>query len=89
MAFARDGFRLLHNGGVSATGVRMRVWTYITDEADTAVEANAYFDGVEDNGLAVGDVILAVVDADGTPELKNYIVRVGGADVTVALQSAT
>lgn len=87
--YDKDGLRLVHNGGVSAGGARLRIWSYITDDADTVVEGDGYFDGVEDNGLVAGDIIMAVVSAGGTKELKNYIVRVGGADVTVALQSAT
>lgn len=85
MAFDHDSLRCIADGGVAPNGNQAHIYHYMTTDADTDVEADGYFDGVLNDGLAVGDVILASIDVDGTPELKSYIVTVGGANVTVAL----
>lgn len=84
MAFNADGLRCFSDGGI-ANGVQNHLYHYATTDADTAIEADGYFDGVLDDGLAVGDFILASVDVDGAAEGKLYYVTAGGADVAVAL----
>lgn len=87
MAFDHDSLRCIADGGVTPDGNQAHIYHYMTTDADTDVEGDGYFDGVLNDGLEIGDVIFASVDVDGTPELKTYIVTVGGADVTVALQA--
>lgn len=69
--------------GESDSATPKRQYAYVTNDDKTAVEANAYFDGILDNGLNIGDVITAIMDLDGTPLLKHYIVTAGGADVAI------
>lgn len=85
MAFAQSGLKLTCLGGAIGTGEGSvkNIYHYATNDADTVVEANGYFDGVTGDPLNVGDIIIASLDVDGTPEVKIYIVSVGGADVTV------
>lgn len=66
------------------TGAPVNIYQLITNDTAAAVEANGYFDGVFENGLNKGDLILACVDHDGTIGWNIYGVSVGGADVTVA-----
>lgn len=68
-----------------APGNINQIYWYRTNDADTVVEGDGYFDGVLNDGLNVGDLIFAEVDVDGTEELKLYRVTVGGADVTVVV----
>ncbi len=82
MAFDREGLIQFNSGGAEAgqggtlTGVK-KVWHYVTNDADTVVEADGYFDATE---MGKGDVILASLDLDGTPEVKVYIGSVGTGD---------
>lgn len=75
----------LGNQGPDATNV-MSVWHYITNDADTVVEADAYFDST---AMLLGDLLFGSLDVDGTPEVKAYVVSVGNGladgtnDVTV------
>ncbi|MBE2191870.1 MAG: hypothetical protein IAE63_06795 [Alphaproteobacteria bacterium] len=74
----------LHNlPGADDGDTPKRVYALVTNDTKTVVEANGYFDGVLDNGLGAGDVIMAVLDDDGTPLLKFYFVTAGGADVAI------
>lgn len=92
MAFNRDGFQLVGLGGcIAATfptaGNVSRIFHYITNDADTEIEANGYFDTTP---LRKGDVLLASIDIDGTPEGKTYLCTVGTGDqasndVTIAM----
>lgn len=92
MAFNLDGLALVGNGGVIAqtfptAGTVSRVWHYVTNDTDTQVETDGYFDSTN---LRKGDVVLATIDLDGTPEGKTYLVTVGTGDaasndVTVAM----
>lgn len=59
-------------------------YAYFTNDTASAVETNGYFDGVLNDGLKANDIIAAYMDIDGTPVAKEYLVTVGGADVTVA-----
>lgn len=90
MAFDVGGLIAIATGAaVAGSGTRGTIYHYATNDADTVVEADGYFDGALDDGLNKGDVIIANIDMDGTPEGKNYLVTVGGADVTVAQFSAS
>ncbi len=82
MAFDAEGLIQFNSGGAIAgaggtlTAVK-KIWHYATNDADTVVEANGYFDNTE---MGLGDLILASLDIDGTPEVKFYIVSVGTGD---------
>lgn len=71
--------------GVSPSGSTGANNLYFLSTNDTAaaVETDGYFDGVLDDGLAEGDVIISALDLDGTSLLKIYFVTAGGADVAV------
>lgn len=74
----------LHNlPGADDGDTPKRVYALVTNDTKTVVEANGYFDGILSNGLNAGDVILGLLDDDGTPLLKLYLVTAGGADVAV------
>ena len=90
MAFSNDGLRRLTHGGVTAAGSGnvVSIWHYATNDADTVVEADGYFDSVSEQ-MSTGDIIMASLDLDGTPELKSYIATVTTGDVAIALQSTT
>lgn len=78
MAFAESGLQVLSFGGTLTAGQpAANIWHYITNDADTVVEANAYFDLT---AMRLGDLLLASIDVDGTPEVKAYIVSVGTGD---------
>lgn len=66
------------------------LWQFATNDLATAVEAAGFFNGLADS-MAVGDVILASMDLDGTPVMKTYTVTAISAAkvVTVALQTVT
>ena len=88
MAFAAAGLKLIAPGGAIGTGAGSvkNIYHYATNDADTVVEANGYFDSTS---LNLGDIVIASLDVDGTPEVKMYIVSVGTGDadtndVTVA-----
>ena len=79
MAFDSDGLQQFNNGGAlgSGDGSVKKLWHYVTNDADTVVEADGYFDTT---ALNQGDLIWASLDLDGTPEVKTYIVSVGTGD---------
>jgi hypothetical protein len=81
MAYNADGLRVIAHGGALGTGPGnvAKIYHYITNDADTVVETDAYFDTTDMNK---GDVVHASVDIDGTPEYKCYIVSVGTGDAT-------
>lgn len=90
MAFDKKGLTMVATGAAvgSAPGNVRNLYFYVTNDADTVVETNGYFDSLSTLtpmavDLLVGDVIIASLDVDGTPEVKMYVVSVGGADVTV------
>ena len=82
MAFDVEGLIVYNSGGAEAgqggtlTGVK-KLWHYATNDADTVVEADGYFDSTE---MGLGDIVLTSLDLDGTPEVKGYIVSVGTGD---------
>lgn len=88
MAFDADGLRCFAHGGVLGSNTvsndvvtswaQKRLWHYVTNDADTVVEANGYFDGA---GPGPGDIIMCSLDIDGTDEVKLYVVTGTIADV--------
>jgi hypothetical protein len=85
MAYDDAGLKMIAAGGAIGTGDGSvkAIYHYATNDTDTAVEADGYFDGAAGDPLNTGDLIFASLDVDGTPEGKQYIVGVGGTDVTV------
>jgi len=78
MAFAAAGLADIGFGGALTAGSpHNRVWHYVTNDADTVVEADGYFDSTE---MRAGDLVLAALDMDGTDEVKAYVVSVGTGD---------
>lgn len=60
------------------------MWHYVTDDADTVVETDGYFDDSEMSSMGVtGDLLHVLVDLDGTPELKIYFITVVATDVAL------
>lgn len=74
MAFDAQGLQVIATGGALAAGSVQKIYSYITNDADTVVEANAYFDTTD---MRTGDLVIASLDVDGTPEVKHYIVSAG------------
>ena len=81
MAFLASGLQQFNAGGAvgSGAGSVKKLWHYATADADTAVEADGYFDGT---ALNVGDIVIASLGVGGTEEVKIYIVSVGTGDPT-------
>lgn len=81
MAFAATGLINFNSGGALGAGGTLTsvksLWHYATNDADTVVEADGYFDST---GMALGDIVIASLDLDGTPEVKVYVVSVGTGD---------
>lgn len=93
MAFNQDGLKLIAPGGTIAatypdSGTTRNVYHYITNDDLATVLADAYFDGVASDPLLAGDIILASVDIDGSPQAVALAVTVGGSDVTVQLSDS-
>lgn len=88
MAYNADGLKLIAPGGAieaafpTGGGVKS-IYSYVTNDDAETVEADGYFDGINGDPLVAGDVMLAVLDVDGSPTFRNYVVSVGGGDVTV------
>lgn len=90
MAFNLDGFKRLASVGAIGTGTGSvkALCTYHTNDDAAAVEAAGYFNSLAPNDLRAGDIIMAGLDIDGTPALKNYIVTaVTATAVTIAAQT--
>ncbi len=78
MAFDIDGF-----GTVGPAAGQNMVHYYRTDDLAATVEAASYFNGISDI-LRSGDQILASLDMDGTPAIKQYLVSaIAAGAVTV------
>jgi len=79
MAFNAVGLQQFNSGGAVGTGSGSvkKLWHYATADADTAVEAGAYFDTT---ALNLGDILIASLGVGGTEEVKMYIVSVGTGD---------
>lgn len=85
MAYLTAGLKMLNPGGAigAGEGSSKDIYHYATNDIDTVVQTDGYFDDIDGDPLVVGDLILASLDVDGTPEVKIYIVTVGGSDVTI------
>ena len=84
MAFDAQGWKLIANGGTPAKGQQVqRLYLYTTNDAASLLDDDGYFDVVPGDPLQVGDVIMSSAKVDVTPVGTNWIVSVGGADVTV------
>ncbi len=85
MAYIAAGLKLIEIGGAVGTGSgsAKNLYHYSTNDVDTVVETDGYFDDIDGDPLNVGDLIFISLDVDGTPEVKIYIVSVGGSDVTI------
>lgn len=68
----------------TAPGNIPQLYAYLTNDTAAVVETDGYFDGAVTNGLKANDIIKAYMDIDGTPVAKEYLVTIGGADVTIA-----
>jgi len=80
MAFLAAGLSKYAHGGALGTGdgSLRSMWHYVTNDVDTVVETNAYFDGA---GPIPGDIITCALDLDGTAEVKIYVTTGTAADV--------
>nr|WP_319389271.1 hypothetical protein [uncultured Cohaesibacter sp.] len=86
MAFALNGFKRIVSVGAIGTGSGSvkSLCSYHTNDDAAAVETAGYFNGLAPD-LQKGDIILAGLDLDGAPKLKNYIVTaVSATTVTIA-----
>lgn len=85
MAYLAVGLKLLNPGGAigAGAGSSKNIWHYATDDDDTAIQTDGYFDDVDGDPLITGDLMMTSLDVAGTPEVKIYIVSVGGSDVTI------
>jgi hypothetical protein len=79
MAFDAVGLQAFNNGGALGGGEDSvkTLWHYVTNDADTVVETNGYFDTT---AMKAGDLVFASLDLDGTPEVKAYVVAAGTGD---------
>ncbi len=69
---------------IVAQGNGKKVYLYQTNDTHANLITDGYFDALYPYiNLEVGDLIIALVDMDGTPYIYEYGVSVGGADVTV------
>lgn len=86
MAYDKTGHVVVSNGGAVGTGEGSlkKIHHYATNDADTVVEADGYFDGAAEMFTpGKGDLILASLDCDGTAEAKMYIVNRTGDDIAL------
>ncbi len=90
MAYNADGLRSFAFGGILGTNsvstttgqvssfAQKKLWHYVTNDADTVVEADGYFDAT---GIGPGDLVFCSLDIDGTDEVKIYVATGTIADV--------
>jgi hypothetical protein len=89
MAYNAQGLKLMVDGGsIAGSGYPnpascKSIYSYVTNDDAETVEADGYFDGIANDPLVAGDIILAALDIDGSPTARTYVVSVGGGDVTV------
>ena len=62
----------LGDGTDSDAGRASALWTYRTDDDNTACVATDYISDAKAKGMLVGDQVLAIIDEDGTPALAHY-----------------
>lgn len=75
MAFNRNGLvEIMHMGTITGeAGDRTILWSYVTNDDQAAFETAGYVTGMS-HKIRKGDVLLASLDNDATPMLRNYIV---------------
>lgn len=91
MAFALTGLKCIsHLGSIgTGSGSVKKLFSYVTNDDAATVQAAGYFNSVAAQ-FSVGDVIIASLDLDGSPLMKNYVVTAASATaVTIALQTTT
>jgi hypothetical protein len=91
MAFDQKGLSRIQSTGSVGTGAGSvkSVLHYATNDDASAVQTSGYFNSAA-KILALGDVIIASLDLDGTPVLKNYMVTANtGSAVTIAAQTTS
>ena len=89
MSFNLNGFKRAVSLGAVGTGANSvkSLCTYHTNDDAATVETANYFNDLAPD-LQVGDFILAGLDLDGAPAMKNYMVTaVTASTVTVAPQT--
>jgi hypothetical protein len=59
------------------------IYHYQSNDSLATITGNGYFDGVLNDDLKAGDVIITNYDMDGTPGLAILLVTSGGSDVSV------
>jgi predicted Zn-dependent protease len=77
------------SAGAGSPEETKRVWTFHTqDDAATVQTANYFFDAAFVTRFRKGDIIMAVMDVDGTPVFKQYVVTVANSTTcTIVLQT--
>lgn len=82
--------RRINEGGIVGLGGQpITLWYLSTKETAAQVESAGYLNAWAAD-LPLGTPIIAAMDVDGTPKIKNYIVSVNtGTAVTIALQTTT
>lgn len=86
MAFAASGLRRMAYGGFLASAGDQPTchWGYKTNDTAATVEGSGYFDAAYQRLKAL-DIIDAILDADGTPAHKRYLVTASASDgVTIS-----
>ena len=74
---------------LGVAGATVCLWQVRTNDTAATVEGAGFFNAHAD-ALAVGSVILASMDVDGTPVFKIYMVTANdGSTVTIARQTTT
>nr|WP_321457233.1 hypothetical protein [uncultured Cohaesibacter sp.] len=89
MAFSLNGFKRVVSLGAIGTGSGSvkSLCTYHTNDDAASVETAGYFNDLATD-LQKGDIIMAGLDIDGTPALKNYIVSaITASTVTIKAQT--
>lgn len=74
-AFNKANWSRLAIGGSIGTGSKSTksLYGYWSNETLATIEASGYFDDLIDD-VAVGDRVMAIVDLDGTPTMRDYYV---------------
>lgn len=79
MAFNPKHLVQFNSGGAlgEGEGSVKKLWHYVTNDVDTAVEGNGYFDNTAMN---IGDIVICSLDLDNQAEPKIYVVTAGTGD---------
>ena len=90
MAFNAYGFKTIsHIGTIDGSAGSMRsLHGYVTNDDDAAVETSGYFNSIAER-INTGDILLASLDLDGTPDMRSYVMTNNSGVITVTLSTAT